>query len=207
MTRDENAPVFGTISAVDIAHDRIEIRIEDGKDDVTLPLKFGKASKAWYESHIKQFPIGQVVEFVYKAYGPNQVLGKMKPAQQRPTPAQRSNEIIVNEKLKQAGLVPNPENKDYSQNQFPATSGIPLQHPGGQTTTTGLYDPKCVTIKMRTTCPTPTQYENIAIEVEGPDPETCRRALIDAYSILGTAHAPTKDFINAHIKRVLLEGE
>lgn len=196
--RDENAPVFGTIFNVDLVHNRIDIKIEDEKGDLVLPLKFGKASRAWYESNLQKFPNGQVVEFVYKTYGVDHVLGKMKPAQQRPTPAQRSNEIIVNEKLKQAGLAPNPENKDYSQNQFanPANNN-----------TIGSYDPKSVTIKMRTTCPTPTQYENIAIEVEGPDPETCRRALIDAYSVLGNAHEPTKDFINVHIKRVLLKGD
>ena len=123
MTRDENESVFGTIFNVDLAHDRIDIKIEDGKDDIVLSLKFGKASKAWYESHLAQFPIGQVVEFVYKTYGSNRVLGKMKPAQQRPTPAQRSNEQMVNAKLVAAGCAPNPENHDYSQNQFPAPTG------------------------------------------------------------------------------------
>ena len=102
--------VYGTITKLDAANKKIEIRVEERGADVTVPLTFGEASHKWYLSHTSDFPVGQVVIF---SAGKGELF-KMKPAQQKPTHAQKANETLINEKLKAAGLPQNPVETDAS---------------------------------------------------------------------------------------------
>jgi hypothetical protein len=72
-------------------------------------------------------------------------------------------------------------------------------------TVTGSYDPdKIHGYEVTDTCQV-IQFEPITIKVIGDDPETCRRALIEAWGLFGQNNEVTKETVARHIKTHLLK--
>ena len=171
----------------------ISLVLETGDSDVICDFPITDKVYNWMHTHNHQYKQGAIIEYTLNK---DQTIGKVNLAKatfDRGTALTRTNEQIVNEKLKQAGVPPNPD----GMNVTPAT--IP-KNPGG------MYDENKV-FKVSIGCTISLHnWENIKVEVEAADPETARRCLIETLSVdLPLQSAVAKECVNRYLNAVLVK--
>ena len=194
MTDQKELPV-ATIEKID--HDAISLKIEvDGDEKIfefkTTPkvnefLGNPKYTKDYHKGVVVEYSAkGGVISLVRKAKGFMNI--KLAPKEE---PKTVPPEIVKTTQIPTSAQVITPSPQAV---QFPPKETI------------GYFDTmKVHGYTVRDTCQMGA-YEPLSIEVTADDPETARKALVDAWQIFGQHNEVIRETVQKHIERTLLRG-
>ena len=202
----------GTIEGIEKNKLSLILEIEGVEHQVYFPVT--DVVDKWVSEHPQQFHKNAVVEYtlgkdgktIVKVTGPGG-FKKAVPAHLDQNVTYKKDAIDVAPKKPQAPIIDAEKEQKVGLGTVAHTKPVTLamSEQTVNVTVTGSYDPdKIHGYEVTDTCQV-IQFEPITIKVIGDDPETCRRALIEAWGLFGQNNEVTKETVARHIKTHLLK--
>ena len=211
--------------------DDVVIKLEIEGTEQMCTFKTTPKVHEWVANHPAWFSKGSVVDYAVNKDG---VIGKItqaggfkkgsepKPKTQQELWEEKQKKAaidamktppppkeVVEKKAEAAGFKPptgtfTPEEQAKMSGNLPLTNRVTEKTYAPPKEVVGSFDPaKVHGYEVIDTCQI-VQYEPITIKVIGDDPDTCRKALIEAWGIFGQYNEVTRETVTKHIQTHLL---
>ncbi len=205
-----------TATLVKIEPGKFTMKVEDPEgNEYEIVYPITKRVEEWVQKNKKDYPIPCVRDFIVADKGED--AGKIIKIDKSGTFVRASNKEVKYKKdaidvvkpkvVEKVAPIIDAE-KVQKEKECPKDLGVDtsnMVHVG--TRVIGSFDPdKVHGYEISDTCQM-IQYEPVTITVKCDDPETGRRALIDAWGMFGQHNEVVRDNVQKHIERSLMKGE